>query len=112
MKSIAKTIEQTLLTWPDVSAAPHRFGGIEFRVGRREIGHLHGNRLADLPFPVSIRKELVAAGRASPHHVLPDSGWVSVWIRGPGDVPTVIDLFRLNHDRLQRPERSKSAVSA
>jgi hypothetical protein len=111
MESIAKTIEQTLLAWPDVSAAPHRFGGIEFRVGRREIGHLHGDKLADLPFPVSIRKELVAAGHAAPHHVLPESGWVSVWIRGPEDVPAVIDLFRLNYNRLRRPEPSTGAVA-
>jgi hypothetical protein len=28
------------------------------------MGHLHGEKLADLPFPVEIRKELIASGRA------------------------------------------------
>ena len=86
--------------WPGVKVAPHRFGGIEFRVAGHEIGHLHGERLADLPFPVRMRRELVESGRALPHHVLPDSGWVSYRIHGPDDVAGAIDLFRLNYERI------------
>lgn len=86
--------------WPGVRVAPHRFGGIEFRVSGHEIGHLHGERLADLPFPVHMRRELVEGGRALPHHVLPDSGWVSYRIHGPDDVDGAIGLFRLNYDRV------------
>jgi hypothetical protein len=97
--SISSQIAREVAGWPGVTVAPHRFGGVEFRVGRRELGHLHGNRLADLPFPVHIREELVAAGRAEPHHILPESGWVSVRIRGVEDVAPVIELFRLNYDR-------------
>jgi hypothetical protein len=41
----------------------------------------------------------VAAGRAERHHILPDSGWVSVRIRGEDDVRAVIELVRLNYDR-------------
>src|ERR1051325_4202720 len=92
-------IEREVGSWDGVTIAPHRFGGVEFRVGRRELGHLHGSRLADLPFPVAIRNELVASGRAERHHILPDSGWVSVRIRGEDDVRSVIDLFRLNYER-------------
>ena len=92
-------IEREVGSWDGVTIAPHRFGGVEFRVGRRELGHLHGSRLADLPFPVSVRKELVAAGRAERHHILPDSGWVSLWIRSDADADTAIELFRLNYDR-------------
>jgi hypothetical protein len=77
----------------------HRFGGIEFRLGRRELGHLHGSRLADLPFPVRVRDELVAAGRAERHHVLPESGWVSHYIHDAGDVARVVELFRLSYER-------------
>jgi hypothetical protein len=98
-ESIQDQIVREVTAWPGVTQAPHRFGGIELRVGRRELGHLHGNRLADLPFPVKIREQLVAAGKAEPHHVLPASGWVSCFIRDPGDVAGVIALFRLNYDR-------------
>ena len=27
---------------PNVTIGPHRFGGIEFRLGKREMGHLQG----------------------------------------------------------------------
>jgi len=64
-------------SWEGVSVCEHRRGGVEFRLGRRELGHLHGT-IADLPFPRQVRDELVAAGRARPHHVLPGSGWVTV----------------------------------
>jgi len=97
--SISSQIAREVAGWPGVTVAPHRFGGVEFRVGRRELGHLHGSRLADLPFPVRIREELVAAGRAEPHHILPESGWVSRRIRGADDVAAVVALFRLNYDR-------------
>jgi len=97
--AIAERIEREIASWPDVTVAPHRFGGREFRVGRRELGHLHGDRLADLPFPVRVREQLVREGKAEPHHVLPESGWVSRRIRGEDDVEAVIALFRMNYDR-------------
>ena len=85
--------------WPGVTVEPHRFGKIEFRLGKRELGHLHGDYLADLPFPVRVRQQLVAEGRALPHHVLPQSGWVSYPIRDEGAVDGAIALFRLAYER-------------
>jgi len=91
---------------------PHRFGGLEFRLGRRELGHLHGSRLADLPFHRAIRNMLVETGRALPHHVLPDSGWVSKPIHGEDDVEDVIELFRLSYDRARLAQTRANAASA
>ena len=53
----ATRIADEVLTWEGVSAHEHRFGGVEFRLGKRELGHLHGDppRLADLPFQKGIR---------------------------------------------------------
>jgi len=98
-ETIAQQIEREVASWDGVVVNPHRFGGIEFKVGRREIGHLHGSRLADIPFPVSVREQLVAEGTAERHHVLPESGWISYRIRSERDVPTVVKLFRLSYDR-------------
>ena len=95
----ADRIAEQVLSWKGVTTHAHRFGGVEFRLGKRELGHLHGDRLADLPFPRRIRDELVAAGRARPHHVLPESGWVSRTIAGPEDVDEVVALFRLSYER-------------
>jgi luciferase-like monooxygenase len=97
--SAADRITREVSSWPGVTVEPHRFGGVEFRVGRRELGHLHGSRLADLPFPRSVREELVASGRAQTHHVLPESGWVCFPIRSADDVDGAIELFRLNYER-------------
>jgi hypothetical protein len=97
--TIHDAIVREVSSWRGVTTGRHRFGGTEFRFGQRELGHLHGSRLADLPFPLLVRNELVAAGRAEPHHVHPESGWVSFYIKSPDDVAGVIALFRLNYDR-------------
>ena len=100
--SAIDAVQSVVERWAGVTTHAHRFGGIEFRVGRRELGHLHRS-FADLPFPRAVRDELIAEGRARPHHVLPDSGWVTVPMRTPSEVANVIELFRQNYDRGSRP---------
>jgi luciferase-like monooxygenase len=103
-ESIAERIAREVLRWPETSSQPHRFGGVEFRYAGHELGHLHGNQQADLPFPVRVREELVASGRASPHHILPQTGWVTCYIHGEDDLADdlahIVALFRLNYDRI------------
>ena len=69
-----ETVRDAVEKWKGVTVHDHRFGGIEFRLGRRELGHLHRS-FADLLFPRRIRDELVSARRAQPHHILPESGF-------------------------------------
>ena len=76
MSKIFETIKKELLSWPYVTVEPHRFGGMEFRLNKREMGHIHGDRVADLPFPMDVRNMLVNSGRVSAHHFLPQSGGV------------------------------------
>jgi hypothetical protein len=112
MGALLDEISAEVSSWEGVTSVPHRFGGVEFRLGRVELGHVHGDRLADLPFPKRTRDELIGEGRVRPHHVMPESGWVSRPIAGPGDVPEVIALFRRNYDRLvQRRGRRDAADS-
>jgi hypothetical protein len=105
----ATRIESEVASWDGVTVHPHRFGGIEFRLETRELGHLHGDSLADLPFTRRIREMLVETGRAGIHHHLPASGWVSRRIDGPDDVDDVIELFRLSYERA-RVARAARAV--
>src|SRR2546430_17342545 len=70
-------IKPAVSAWEGITAHLHRFGGTAYRLGDREIGHIHGDGLVDIPFPPTVKHELVAAGQAAPHHVLPGSGWVS-----------------------------------
>lgn len=98
VRGASKQIHDAVLTWTDITAHPHRFGGTEYRLGRREIGHIHGDSLVDIPFPTKVRDEVVAAGLAEPHHVLPDSGWVSFYINDADDVEQAIALLRRSYD--------------
>jgi Luciferase len=91
-------IDAALQGWPGITSQPHRFGGTEYCLGRREIGHVHGDSLVDIPFPKTVRNELVTAGRAEPHHILRDSGWVSIFLRQASDVDRAIDLLRLSFE--------------
>ena len=86
IRGASKQIMETLLTWDGIETHPHRFGGVEFRIGKREIGHIHGDSFVDIPFPKKIRDEIVAAGEAESHHVLPETGWVTFHIRADADI--------------------------
>ena len=88
-----------IASWPGVEVDCHGPQFVAFRVGRREVGHLHRADLADLPFPVRIREALVTAGRAQVHYRHPETGWVSYYITKPDDLSPLLELFRLNYER-------------
>ncbi len=98
VRGASKQIIETLLTWEGMEAHPHRFGGTEFRIGKREIGHIHGDVLVDIPFPKKIRDEIVAAGEAKPHHILPETGWISFYLKEDADVERAIALLKRSYD--------------
>lgn len=111
VRGASKIIQQTLLSWPNVTALPHHFGGTEYRYGeKREIGHIHGDSLVDIPFPKKVRDEVVAAGRAEPHHILPESGWISFYLREPDDVVQAIELFKQCYEIAARQREPKDGV--
>ena len=93
------TIEHKVKSWPGVTTGDTGRGRLQFSYGRVELGHLHGSSFADLPFPKKVRDELIAAGRASVHDPLPNSGWVRRRMDGPGDAEAVIELFHMNYER-------------
>ena len=99
-------IHAALMRWPEVTTHAHRFGGTEYRLGKREIGHVHGDALIDIPFPKRVRDEIVAAGRAQAHHILPESGWVSFYLHAPDDIESGIALLRQSYElALEQRER-------
>ena len=92
-------IEQTALSWPGVTTKVHRFGGTELTLGRREIGHLHGNGLLDIPFTKRLRDQVVREKLAQAHHIFPRSNWVSFYVLTSADVSQAVYLLRLNYER-------------
>lgn len=106
-----QTVAGSLAGWEGLVSQPHRFGGTEWVLGRREIGHIHGDTLVDIPFPKRVRDELIAAGAAEPHHVLPESGWVSVWLREAADVGRAVELLRRSYELALAQKERMAAIA-
>jgi hypothetical protein len=97
----SQRITNEVTSWPGVVAGPGRRGEFAFRVGRREIGHLHGDHAAHFAFPKNVWAELHAAGRVVDHPVFPGkAGPAARRIDSDDDVRDVIALMRLNYDRV------------
>jgi Luciferase len=92
MEDIRARIEEEVGSWEGVTVQPHRFGGVQFVLGKRELGHLHAT-WADLPFTRRIREMLLETGRAEPHRA-----GVNGWVSHPLD-EDAIELFRLSYER-------------
>ncbi len=60
MDEYARSVGRGVPGWPGVRSEPGRFGATSFRYGRREIGHLHQDRVADLPVTGKMREEILS----------------------------------------------------
>jgi hypothetical protein len=98
----AHDIRDRVMSWPGVSVHDHQFGGIEFRLGNRQLGHLHGGRVADIPLKRALRDELVSSGRAMIHRWRPDSGWVTVDISSDEGREEALGLLRVGYENAVR----------
>jgi hypothetical protein len=100
-RTASQQITDEVTSWPGVEAGPGRRGEFAFRVGRRELGHLHGDHAAHFAFPKQVWAELFAQGRVVHHPVFPArEGPAARRIADDADVHDVIALLRLNYDRI------------
>jgi hypothetical protein len=100
-RTASQQITDEVTSWPGVEAGPGRRGEFAFRVGRRELGHLHGDHAAHFGFPKQIWVDLFAQGRIVHHPVFPGrEGPAARRIADDADVQDVIALMRLNYDRV------------
>ena len=100
-RGASEIITDEVTSWPGVEAGIGRRGEYGFTVGRKQIGHLHGDRVAHFGFPKAVWQELYDAGRVTYHPVFPGkAGWGARRIAGEHDVQDVIALLRLNYDRV------------
>lgn len=104
-------IVHEVTSWPGVTTGTGDFGETDFRLDGRTIGHVHGDWQADIPFPRRIRDELVAAGRTGPHHVHPDSTWTTRSIHDDTDADEVVELLRINYDRITQRHKGRHCQS-
>ena len=97
----SEQITEVVTSWPGVEAGPGSRGEFGFRVGGHEIGHLHGDHAAHFGFPRDVGAELREQGRVGPHPVNPHSTKMAArQIENEADVNDVIELMRLNYDRV------------
>jgi len=100
VQTASERITEEVTSWPGVTGGPGRRGEFAFKVGGREIGHLHGDRSAHFGFPKSVWRELREEGRIEPHPVFPDKeGPAARRIVDDADIRDVIELLRLNYER-------------
>lgn len=94
-------ISEAVTAWPGVEAVERERGEFSLRYRGRELGHLHGHRVAHFSFPREVGEALRQAGRVGPHPVAPRSvKWAARSIRDAEDEAEVVALMRLNYERL------------
>jgi Family of unknown function (DUF5519) len=98
MDSYISSVEREVLKWPGVTSEPGRFGAVAFRYGKREIGHIHRDRIADLPVTTEMREDILSKGRARPHRA-GVKGYISYPLEGREDVSVVLEILGRNYDR-------------
>jgi len=100
-RTASQQITDEVTSWAGVEAGPGDRGEFAFRLGRREIGHLHGDHAAHFGFPKQVWTGLFDQGRIDYHPVFPGRpGFAARRIKHQDDVHDVIELLRLNYDRL------------
>jgi hypothetical protein len=97
----SERITEEVTSWPGVLAGPGSRGEFAFKVGGREIGHLHGDHAAHFGFPKELWTRLFEQGRIDYHPVFPGKpGFGARRIETEDDVGDVIELIRLNYERV------------
>ena len=109
MDGNASALEREVLRWPSVSKEPGRFGATSFRYGKREIGHLHHDRIADLPVTAEMRERVLSEGRARPHRA-GVKGYVGHPLENEAGVAAVLEILNQNYDRAKAARRASQTT--
>jgi hypothetical protein len=100
-QAASERIMEVVTSWPGVVAGPGSRGEFSFKVGGREIGHLHGDGVAHFSFPKNVWRSLYEGHRIDYHPVFPGrAGMGARRIDGDPDVDDVIALMHLNYERI------------
>jgi hypothetical protein len=93
-------IRSKVLTWPNTSVSLHKYGGIQFNHGNKEIGHIHGNGILDIILSRKLKAQLIKEGLAKPHHVFPKSGWISFHLYNEKDKIMALELLHRSYSKI------------
>jgi hypothetical protein len=97
----SEVITDEVTSWPGVEAGYGKRGEWGFRVNGHEVGHLHGDHAAHFSFGKEVGTALREQGRVVDHPVFPGKNAMAARrIDSDDDVSAVIELMRLNYDRV------------
>jgi hypothetical protein len=106
----SERITAAVTSWEGVVAGHGKRGEFGFRLGKREIGHLHGDHAAHFFFPKETWAELHEEGRIGHHPVFPErEGPAARRIESDEDVRDVIALMRVNYEEALARRRAAEA---
>jgi len=103
----SQQITEEVTSWPGVTAGHGRRGEFAFKLGGREIGHLHGDHAAHFMFSKEVGLELREQRRIVDHSVFPGKiAPAASRIENEADVRDVIELRRASmRSRSKSPPR-------
>jgi hypothetical protein len=97
----SELITDEVTSWEGVESGYGKRGEFGFHVNGHEVGHLHGDHAAHFSFGKEIGSALKDQGRVVEHPVFPGkAGPAARRIETDEDVREVIELMRLNYDRI------------
>jgi len=88
-------LQERTTTWEGVRAQDYRYGGTEFTLGTREIGHVSPDGLVAVVLNQTLRDQLIKEGKAAPHPIYPDSAWVSCAMHTRADLHRALWLLQV-----------------
>ena len=99
--SVADRIITEASRWPGVDRANGHAGSVVLQVGQLELGHLHGDAVADVPLSPRPADQ-IETGEALER----DSGWARVALETEDGVQRALALLRSNYERVHDKEAS------
>lgn len=115
LQPIIVAFTKDVLAWPEVEKHKYVYGGEEFRLFNRSIGHIHSNGFLDLPFVKDLRVILLEQRCAELHHVHKSTTWICKRIQSIEDIETAKSLLLLSYwvkgnDYFYRSENAKEFI--
>ncbi|MFP4324241.1 MAG: luciferase family protein [Anaerolineales bacterium] len=81
--------------WEDVECRQHRYRSTDVFLGLAEVARVHANGVLDLRYNQPLAQALIAEGKATPHEMYPDSGWVNFHVHCERHVPQALWLLEV-----------------
>jgi hypothetical protein len=91
-------LRQRTLALPGVSERPN--AGIHedaFFAGRIMFVHIHGHGHCDIQLPLDVQQQVLAEGKALPHHWAPERGFVTALVTDEKTLEIAMELIRTAH---------------